>query len=324
MDAPFETTEVTQHPAENPIVGTPQQEQAPLEPSPDEVFSQENQVGDFFRAQLADEPENKETAPQVQTTEQAEEEPNDTVRYQYWQSEADKARNENEALKKQLAQTQQAPQPQVAEPQSQNEMEGFPPPPEKPRKPAGFNREEAWTDPQSQSAAYLNTVDDWRDSMDEYNRLHNDYNAAVVQEERAKMVEERNDILRKQAEKEAYDKNMVNLRDQLTEKYQASPEEITDFVKVMESPDSVNLDNLFQLYRLKNGAQVPPQQGQAPIERADSQTPASDNFDQMKRAQQVPSPMGVLPSANKNVAGSPEDTVMDSMVQEYDNRIPWT
>lgn len=320
MDA---NQEVTRHPAELPVQPLDGTNEANTELTPDDIFSSENQVGDFFRAQLDDQPESKESVPQGQTTGEAQEEPNDTVRYQYWQSEADKARNENEQLKHQLARTQQAPQPQVAEPQSQQEMEGFPPPPEKPRRPSGYNREEAWTDPQSGSAQYLETVDQWRDSMDEYNRLHNDYNAAVVQEERAKMNEERNEILRKQADKEQYEKSISSLKSTLTEKYDASGEEIDDFVRVMESPDSVNLDNLFQLYRLKNGAEVPPQ-GQTPIERADSQTPATDNFDQMKRAQQVPSPMGVLPSANKNLAGSPEDNIMDSMVTEYDKRNPWT
>jgi hypothetical protein len=319
------TQQVTPHPAELPVQPVMGTRDDTIELTPEEVFSQEDNVGAFYRAQLEDQPESKETVPQVQKTGEAQEEPNDTVRYQYWQSEADKARNENDQLKNQLAQVQRAPEPQVAESQSQETDEGFPPPPSKPRKPAGFNREEAWSDQASVSAQYLETVDNWRDSMDEYNRLHNDYNVAVVQEERAKITEERNEILRKQAEKEKYDANMSEIRSTLTAKYDASGEEVDDFVKVMENPDSINLDNLFQLYRMKNNTQVSTSPTkQAPIERADSQTPGSDNFDQLKRAQQVPSPMGVLPSANKNMAGSPEDTVMDSMINEYDKRNPWT
>jgi len=308
--------EVTPNPAEMPVADI----SAPEELTPDDIFNQDNQVGDFFRAQLTDEPEQK-PEPQSQQVATGEEQPdNDTVRYQYWQSEADKARNENEQLKAQL---QQAPQQQVASVQeAQNDdIEGFPPPPEKPRQPAGFNREEAWSDSSSNSARHLNDVDAWRDNMDEYNRLHNDYNAAVMNEERAKMREERENILRQQSEREQYEKNINGVRETLTQKYQASPEEINDFVKVMESPDSVNLDNLFQLYRLKNGGQ--PTQGQ-PVESVASQTPESDNFDQMKRAQQVPSPMGVLPSSNKNAVGRPEDNVMDSMLTDYNNRNPWT
>lgn len=319
------TQQVTPHPAELPVQPDMGTQKDTIELTPDEVFSQEDNVGAFYRAQLEDQPESKEVVPQVQKTGEEKEEPNDTVRYQYWQSEADKVRNENEQLKNELAQVQRTPEPQVAESQSQETEEGFPPPPSKPSKPTGFNREEAWSDQSSVSAQYLETVDNWRDSMDEYNRLHNDYNVAVVQEERAKITEERNEILRKQAEKEKYETNMSEIRSTLTSKYEASSEEVDDFVKVMENPDSINLDNLFQLYRMKNNTQVNTSSDkQAPIESADSQTPDSDNFDQLKRAQQVPSPMGVLPSANKNMAGSPEDTVMDSMIMEYDKRNPWT
>ena len=162
--------EVTLNPAEMPVSET----LAPQELTPDDVFSQENQVGDFFRAQLTDEPEQK---PEPQSQQVAKEESgpdNDTVRYQYWQSEADKARNENEQLK---AQIQQAPRQQVASEQEAqtDDTEGFPPPPEKPRPPAGFNREEAWSDSNSNSGRHLTEVDSWRDSMDEYNRLHNEW-----------------------------------------------------------------------------------------------------------------------------------------------------
>ena len=96
MDA---NQEVTRHPAELPVQPLDGTNEANTELTPDDIFSPENQVGDFFRAQLDDQPESKESVPQGQTTGEAQEEPNDTVRYQYWQSEADKARNENELNK---------------------------------------------------------------------------------------------------------------------------------------------------------------------------------------------------------------------------------
>ena len=72
---------------------------------------------------------------------------NDIKRYQYWQSETDKARNEIAALKENLntVQSQQAQQPQVTE-KEESAMEQFPPPPEKPKKPSSFNRSDAYED----------------------------------------------------------------------------------------------------------------------------------------------------------------------------------
>ena len=111
---------------------------------------------------------------------------NDERRYQYWQSEADKTKNENEALKQQLQQTQamqaQMMQQQQAQPApvEQNKAEEFPLPPEWPGKPAGFNRAEACEDPNSPSARYLDEVEAWRDNMTEYTQLKTEYESALV------------------------------------------------------------------------------------------------------------------------------------------------
>ena len=306
------------------VVGSPETTD---ELVPDDTFvSSGNDIEDFFRVNKIDEevqPEEPmlpdQVAQEAAPEPKAEESDNDTVRYQYWQSEADKARNELEALKKQVAE-----QPQKQEAAQQEESyESFPPPPSKPSKPGGFSREEAWSDPSSASAKYLDEVDQWRDSMDEYNSLKQDYNVAVINEEREKLVRERQDIQRKQAEKEAYDKNVTMIGDHLAKTYNASAEEIKDFVNVMDKPESVTVDNLFQLYRMRQNGTVQGQPEGGTIEQAESSTPSQESFDQMKRAQQVPSPMGVLPSANKSTSSSPEETVMDSMISEYKSRNPW-
>ena len=91
----------------------------------------------------------------------------------------------------------------------------------------------------------------------------------------------------------------------------------------MDKPESVTVDNLFQLYRMRQGGAVQGQPEGGTIEQAESSTPSQESFDKMKRAQQVPSPMGVLPSANKSTSSSPEETVMDSMLSEYKSRNPW-
>ena len=324
MEEPKGTTPLDATAIVDDVVGSPEPTN---ELVPDDTFvSSGNDIEDFFRVNKIDEevqPEEpmlpdqvaQESAPEQKT----EEEDNDTVRYQYWQSEADKARNELESFKKQVAE-----QPQTQEAAKQEESyESFPPPPAKPAKPGGFSREEAWSDPSSQSAKYLDEVDHWRDSMDEYSSLKQDYNVAVINEEREKLTKERQDIQRRQAEKEAYDNNITMVGDHLAKTYNASADEIKDFVDVMDKPESVTVDNLFQLYRMRQNGTVQGHPEAGTIEQAESTTPSQESFDQMKRAQQVPSPMGVLPSANKSTSSSPEEGIMDSMISDYKSRNPW-
>ena len=81
---------------------------------------------------------------------------NDETRYQYWQSTADKLKNENEQLRRNIAENSQ--QAVANQQQAQNQEppidESFPPPPEKPARPRAFNREEAYADPNSERARY--------------------------------------------------------------------------------------------------------------------------------------------------------------------------
>ena len=90
-----------------------------------------------------------------------------------------------------------------------------------------------------------------------------------------------------------------------------------DFIQTMSSPDSLTIDNLVQLYNLKNGgSQTIPNQG----------TPApqpSGAFNQAARAQQVPSPMGVMPSSGNQDSRNAEDQVMDSMITDFKSKNPF-
>ena len=83
----------------------------------------------------------------------------------------------------------------------------------------------------------------------------------------------------------------------------------------MSDPNSINIDNLVQLYRFQNGGNsqqvAPPSQ-------------PSDVFTQTKNAQQVPSPMGVMPSGNSNVDGRGfEDKMIDTMIGNFNSKNPW-
>ena len=292
--------------------------------TPEDAFEQTQDKGslidDFFRANKMEQSSeaNAEPSPVEVPTEQATEEEspidNDVKRYQYWQSEADKARNENAQLAQRLeALEAQASQSQPDDMEPIEEELTFPDPPAKPGKPAGYNRADALDDPSSDSAKYLDAVDKWRDDMDEYNRLHQQYTQAVMVEERQKIQEEQREALRIQAERETYNNNMAQMKQHLQNNYQASDDEIAKFVEVMDDPKNITVDNLFQLYRMQNG-----NVGTQPM----TQTAPNESFAQRKRAQSVPTPMGVVPGQSSSQPNS-NDSLMDSMLNDYKKRNPF-
>tara|TARA_X000001382_G_scaffold114050_1_gene92140 strand:+ start:3498 stop:4469 length:972 start_codon:yes stop_codon:yes gene_type:complete len=314
---------------EAPVTQEQQPDVAPNVPTtPEDAFGDGQDKGtlldDFFRAnkmeeQIPSEEVQVEPSP-VEVTSQgtpAEESgvDNDVKRYQYWQSEADKARNEKQQLEERLqALEQQRNQPQPEEIEPIEEDLSFPDPPQKPGKPRSYSRTEALEDPESDSARYQEAVDNWRDDMDEYNRLHSQYTQAVMVEERERIRNDNREIQKAQAEKEAYSNNMAQMKQHLQANYQASDDEISRFVEVMDDPKNITVDNLFQLYRMQNGGQV----ANAPL----TQTAQSDSFEQRKRAQSVPSPMGVV-TGQSSSQQSGQDSMMDSMLNDYKKRNPF-
>jgi len=239
---------------------------------------------------------------------------NDEVRYQYWQSQADKLRNEKEQLQQQfnhLATQQTQPQPQ---PEQQEEVveESFPDPPEKPQKPYNFNMDEAMSDPSSESARFVQNEQAWREEMDEYKNMQFEYQMAVLQDEREKMKNERQaDIQRREAEAQQAEQ-VNNVKTHVMNQYKVDPQTAEDFVRVMSDPESINIDNLWKLYSVDKGL-------------SNSTQPAipSREFQQVKRAQQVPPSMGVMPSQNRQNEGSIEDRIMDTMIGDFDKQNPF-
>ena len=239
---------------------------------------------------------------------------NDEVRYQYWQSQADKMRNERDQLQQQFNQlaTQQTPAQPEPEPVAEPEPE-FPDPPEKPQKPYNFNMDEALSDPQSESARFVQEENAWRDQMDEYKNLQFEYQMAMMQDEREKLRTERqNDIQRREAEaQQAQQTNEV--KQHIMNEYKVDSQVAEDFVRVMSDPQSINLDNLWKLYASDKGYGSPNAPANAP----------SGEFQQVKRAQQVPPSMGVMPSQTGQDEGNVEDKIIDSMIGDYNKQNPW-
>ena len=296
-------------------------------PLVDEAFSEENSdaslspadaFGDLVKnVEGSDTPEASQEQPQQEAVQPAN---NDETRYEYWQSQADKEKNQNNQLRDELNQMkgqlnaisgqQQAQQQQ----QVQEEME-FPPPPDKPHKPGGFNREEAYSDPSSASARYMDEVESWRDEMDEYNSAKTHYNTALVQERVERMEQNRVEEQRRRQAQIQQQRQVAALKQHVSKNYNMSPEETQDFVKRMSDPKSISMDNLVQLYRMQQGVgtTTPNQNPGVP----------SQTFQQTQRAQQVPQPMGVQSSSGNVQQSSDEDQIMDRLVGNYNKNNPW-
>ena len=264
---------------------------------------------------------NTETAPQGQpavgnegTNQPPVQTNNDETRYQYWQSQADKYKNELDSVKAQQRQPVQQQQQPVAP--VETKIEEFPSAPNRPQQPRGFNREEAYNDSSSESARYMDELEGWRDDMSQYNTLKSEYNTAVIEDKFNKMQEEKIIEAKRQRAAQLQANQQAEVKNHVMGHYGMQENEAKDFINSMSDPNSINIDNLVQLYRMKNsggGAQ------QTPVPPTPSET-----FTQTQNAQQVPSPMGVMPSGNSNVDGrSVEDKMMDTMIGNFDSKNPW-
>ena len=329
----------TREPQEPKTLGAPQvnstpdafdgsNEQSKPEFSFDEVVFGDNQTGtknmpeDTHGDTTGVTPQ--EQASPAQTEEQNQTESNtpdnDQVRYQYWQSQAQKAQNQLQQVQQQWGPTmqylQQNPQaianaqqahsgtPVTEEPA----QESFPDPPEKPTKPRGFSRAEAMEDSQSDSAKYLDEVDEWRDNIDEYNTLRAEYNSALVTEKMEAMEAEKMKQIENAKRAQAAQKQNVEINAHVKSNYQMNDSEAAEFLAWGNKPENLSMDNLVQLYRLQKGQGTPQTGGQV--------NPPSQNFEQVQRAQQVPSPMGVL-SGQSSAPEPPKpagDSLMDGLI----------
>jgi hypothetical protein len=282
------------------------------------VFGQEGSNNDISSAFTTGNEGNTETAPEpigqpevsTQETTQQPTLDNDEKRYQYWQSQSDKYKNELETLK----QTQQQPAQQQSVEPAEEQVEEFPAAPDKPKQPRTFNREEAYSDPASESARYLDELEGWRDDISEYNSLKSQYQTAIIEDKFNKMENSRVEEAKKQQAYQQRNAQETEIRGHVMGHYGMNDTEAKDFMSKMSDPNSITIDNLVQLYRLQNGGA--PQQG----------TPAapSQQFQQTRNAQQVPSPMGVMPSGQSGSdTKSFEDKVMDNLIGDFNSKNPW-
>ena len=253
---------------------------------------------------------------------------NEQVRYQYWQSQAAQMKNQLDAVKEYMPMVDYlrnnpeavqnitpGGQPAESAPPSEQQQEEFPPPPEKPQQPAGFSREEAFSDPKSKSAVYLDSIEKWRDDTQMYNQLASQYEIATMRESYNKKLEglEKLEVERQQARRNH--EEMQNVRQFVGQKYDLG-ENLDDFIATMNDPKSINMDDLVGYYQYKQGkANIPQGRPMVPAQPA-APSPA---FAQTQRAQSVPRPMGVQPATNPATASRGTNSFMDALITENDN-----
>jgi len=262
-------------------------------------------------------PPSQEPAPQVQETPPTETEyqaKNDEKRFEYWQSQA--AQRENE-LKQLRGQLQQQPTSQPAQEQvpQQKQVEEFPAPPGRPQKPRGFSREDAWGDPASESARYLDEVDQWQDDITQYNELKHQYDMALMQEKFEGIEKEKAQATQRRETQIQQQREVQEISQYVQGHHGLSEAETQEFIQTMSKPDSVSMDNLVALYRMQKGMpgqNVPQGTGQP-----------SDTFTQTQNAQQIPSPMGVVTGNTGANTRSDSDQIMDSLIGDFNSNNPW-
>ena len=253
----------------------------------------------------------QEQADTPQEIPQGDDAKNDQRRYQYWQSQAAKRENELKETQARLAAIETSrEQIQESVPQQQQE---FPPPPEAPKKPTRYSREEAWSDPSSESARYLDEKETWDSEISEYNQLKHQYELAVMQEKldnQAGYLQEQEQQRQNRIEQS---RQISQISQHVQGHYGLTPDETSEFIRTMSNPESISMDNLVQLFRMNKGGHQPGTQPTGP----------SETFQQNRNAQQVPSPMGVMPAQGAQQNVSDEDSIMDELINSHNSKNPW-
>jgi hypothetical protein len=126
----------------------------------------------------------------------------------------------------------------------QPESQGSPKKPERPSKPSNYDPSEAYMDPDSSSFKYRDALDNYREDLVTYQEnmethriaeADKQYQLQERQQQEAMAVQQRNAM-------------QVNL----TENYGYTPDRATEFIQYYSSPDSISLENLVALDRLRN------------------------------------------------------------------------
>lgn len=220
---------------------------------------------------------------------------NDQVRYEYWQSEADKERNARLELERKVAQyeaqllanTKQPVQPAQPEPE-----ETFP---EWTVQPPAMPMD--WNDPM-ETSKYIREKAEYDNQFMKYTQYKTQYLEAKFNEKlqaQQKMYQETQQQYNERIQMEQKVNQVVS---DIQQKFGATREQAMDFVQKMSDNSQFNLDNMWKFYTMisTNNQPIgfPNNQYQSHTQYAPQYNPVpSSQFNQYQRAQSIPNTMGV-------------------------------
>jgi len=241
------------------IIETRNADEAPIENTqiPTENPSIDVQAGSWDKPQVPTEPSpiTEETSP-VEGDIPAKEDP---TRYEYWQSQSDKAVAENHKLNQRLEYYQGTLDPIARElernPQILDNLEasvssrqpigsngngindGSLQMPVKPQKPVQFNDVDAFNDPESDSYAYRQQMDNYRDNMQDF----------LYQREEVRERQYQTNMVKQQ------ESMMLNqVQSHMLNSYKWDNGKVTDFMQWAQNPANITVDRLAKLYDMEN------------------------------------------------------------------------
>lgn len=220
----------------------------------------------------------------------------DTSRFEYWQSKYDQKASEYNKLQDELGQyekvapianyIQENPDilkgvakslsgdtPTVAD---NNEQMASPKKPVRPAKPVNYDSSEAYMDTESASYKYREAIDNYRDEMIDYSEQAEQY--------RIRELEARENQIRQAQQQYEMQRQTDNTKNELMGKYGYSPDKAQEFLQYYSSPDSLTLDNLVRLDKMRS----------APSQAEVEQRQRAEMMKQKQNTLNTPPPAGVV------------------------------
>ena len=291
-----------------------------FETAPENNQPVNQQQGDSWQQDLFSNPAQDQDYDPLMPQEQIKPVNNDEVRYQYFQSLADKTRAENEALKLKMAELEgrlstvnqpvQQQQPEVQE-------ESFPDftIPE-PQSPMNFNWQEAYTDPNSDSARYLIEKQRYDSQLANYTKLASQYAIAKAQEAEKNAYQKMNEYQTQMAQRMEQEQKLNQVQSELQYKYGLTRDQANDFITKMSDNNIFNLENMVKFYQTISQPQ--PQQPYGYHQQGQYGQP-SQAFNQYQRAQSIPNVMGVTNTQPQQL--SPMQNMIRNMIKGDTNNM---
>ena len=231
--------------------------------------------------------------------------------FQYWQSQADMAKGNLEKTEAELERYRQleplanylSSNPQVLD-TIEASIKGEAPAqetsekPQRPAKPGNYDPVDAYSDPESGSYKYRESLDDYRDQMIEYQEGSLSRQRERIEQEAA----HRNQAMQ-----------MDSLKAQLMNAHEYSSDAADSFIQKFSDPSSISLENLIALDRLQA----------APSEEVLKNQRKAEEMRRQKEKLSIQKPVAVAPAESRQEAPM-EDRLMEAMVNTHEKLNPWT